>query len=354
MYNTMSRNIFGITPEGEEVLEYTLTNANGLELKVITYGCTITSIRIPDRNGVPDNIVLGFDHLEGYLQSKNYIGCVVGRCANRIAYGKFLMDGTEYVLSLNRPPNHLHGGNVGLGNVVWKTKEIQNREGVGIHFNHLSPDGHEGYPGNVNLDVEYFLGNDNSISFTYHASTDRKTILNLTQHSYFNLAGGKENVLDHVLTLHADEFIPVNEAMIPTGEIKPVDHSPFDFRRPKRIGLDIAKEDPQLLLVHGYDQTWVINKQEEGLTHASTLFEPGSGRVIDLFTTEPGIQFYSGNFLEERVRGHQNMKITKRMGLCLETQHYPDSPNQPTFPSVILEPGKMFFSKSVLRFSTLA
>jgi aldose 1-epimerase len=349
VHNPIERRIFGITPGGEEVFEFTLTNINGIELKAINYGCTITSLQIPDRNGVFENIVLGFDTLEGYVQSKNYLGCVVGRCANRIAGGKFTLDGMEYVLAINNPPNHLHGGHIGLSNVVWEAEDFQNHTGIGLRFKHFSPHGHEGYPGNINLVVEYVLGDDNSLSFVYHATTDRKTILNLTQHAYFNLAAGKTNILNHELTLYADQFLPIDHNMIPTGEIRDVTNTPFDFRVSKRIGDDIHMGDPQLELANGYDHTWKLNITNENLVNA-TLSEPSSGRKMQVYTNEPGIQFYTGNFLEEPILGKHNTKMTKHSGLCLETQHYPDSPNHPSFPSITIDTDLPYSSKTVLRF----
>ena len=266
-----------MTPDGREVMEYTLTNCHGLEMKVIDYGCTITSLKIPDRNGVFEDIVLGFDDLNGYLQSVAYIGCIVGRYANRIAHGKFTLDGKEYRLAANQPPHHLHGGIKGFSHAVWKGEEILKEDGVGLQFTHLSPDGDEGYPGNVNLAVNYILGHDNSLSFEYHATTDKTTIINLTQHSYFNLNGGGENILEHELTIPADQFLPTDTQMIPTGEIKDVVGTPFDFRKPKKVGRDIGLKDDQLEIGHGYDHTFIIGPSTDDLHHAATLFDPGSG-----------------------------------------------------------------------------
>jgi len=343
--------IIGTTPEGQEVTEYTLTNNQGLVMKVINYGCTITSLMVPDRNGVLGDIVLGFDHLEGYLQSDQSIGCVVGRYANRIAKGKFSIEGKEHQLSINLPPHHIHGGLKNFGRVVWSSEEVQEEEGVGILFSHLSPDGDEGYPGNLKVAIKYFLGNDNTLSFEYFATTDQDTIINLTQHSYFNLNGGKRDVLDHELTIFADHFLPVDESMIPTGEIQNVSETPFDFRKQKHVGRDIDLVDSQLRIGHGYDHCWVIHPIGKYLRTAAKLCDKGSGRIIQVYTTEPGIQLYTANFLKETVPGKNNIELIPRIGLCLETQHFPDSPHHPEFPNVILKKEEDYYSKTLLSFS---
>lgn len=345
------KQIFGTTPSGEEVTEYTLTNLHGIELKVINYGCTITSLKVPDRNGVFADIVLGYDDLEGYLQSNAYIGCVVGRFANRIAHGKFSIEGKEYVLVQNLPPHHLHGGVKGFSHAVWVAEEIDTKEGIGIRFTHMSPDGDEGYPGNLHVEVTYMLTDDDTLSFEYHAVTDQPTIINLTQHTYFNLHGGEENILDHQLMINADHFLPVDETMIPTGEMRSVGGSPFDFRTLKAVGRDIEEDDIQLAIGHGYDHCWVFNNASEEMHHAATLYEPASGRKMDLYTDEPGMQLYTANFLDSNVVGKNNSALTPRAGLCLETQHYPDSPNQSAFPSVVLLPGEKYSSRTLLKFS---
>ncbi len=352
MKTQITRKSFGTVPDGYEVTEFTLKNSHGIELKVINYGCTITSLKVPDRDGVFADIVLGYDHLEGYLQSNAYIGCVVGRFANRIANGKFSLEGKEYALAPNLPPHHLHGGVKGFSHAVWDAEEIYTEEGVGIRFRHLSPDGDEGYPGNLHVEVMYMLSDDDTLSFAYHALTDQPTIINLAQHTYFNLQGGKEHILDHQLMIHADYFLPVAETMIPTGEIRKVDGSPFDFRKQKAVGLDIEHHDSQLEIGHGYDHCWVFNNPSGEMQHAATLYDPSSGRKMDLYTTEPGIQLYTANFLQSKVAGKTNVALTPRSGLCLETQHFPDSPNHPEFPSVVLQPGEKYRSKTLLKFSS--
>jgi len=301
MKTQITKRAFGNTPVGLEVTEYTMTNHHGVEMKVINYGCTITSLKVPDRNGVFADIVLGYDDLEGYLQSNAYIGCVVGRFANRIAHGKFSLEGKEYVLAQNLAPHHLHGGVKGFSHAVWSAEEIETEEGVGIRFTHVSPDGDEGYPGNLQVEVTYMLRDDDTLSFEYHAVTDQPTILNLTQHTYFNLHGSNESILDHLLTIHADHFLPVDETMIPTGEIRSVDGSTFDFRTFKSVGRDIGVDDLQLAIGHGYDHCWVFNNPSEDLQLAATLYDPSSGRRMDVYTTEPGMQLYTANFLQSAM-----------------------------------------------------
>ncbi len=347
----MSGKLYGMTPDRNSVTEFTLSNKTGMLMTIINYGCTITSIMMPDRNGYTDDIVLGFDSLQGYMASPHFIGSIIGRYANRIANGKFEMDGREYSLALNHPPHHLHGGFKGFDKIVWEATEFQNEEGVGVDFYYLSKDGEEGYPGNLHLHVKYLLSHHDEIIFSYEATTDKKTIINLTQHSYFNLNGGKENILDHQLMIDADYFLPVDSSLIPTGEIKRVKGTPFDFRELKMTGRDIHVEDVQLQIVLGYDHNWILNKAEDGPVHAATLYDPGSGRMLEVYTTEPGIQLYTGNFLAHSVSGKNKREYSPYSGLCLETQHFPDSPHHAEFPSVILKAGEQFKSMSVWKFS---
>jgi aldose 1-epimerase len=350
MPNQITQRLYGITDEGQVVTEFTLTNSHGLVMKVINYGCTITSLMIPDRNGVLGDIVLGFDDLEGYLKSDQSMGCVVGRYANRIADGKFSMDGKEYQLDINLPPHHIHGGQKGLGKVVWDATIVEEENRVGIQFSHISPDGHEGYPGKLSVEVNYFLNDDNTLSFEYTATSDQNTIINLTQHSYFNLNGGSKNILEHELILDSDYFLPVDDMMIPTGELRSVTDTPFDFRKQKTVGRDIDQHDTQLAIGHGYDHCWVIQSPEKNIRLAATLFDSESGRTMEVFTTEPGIQLYTSNFLNSIVPGKKNIALTERLGICLETQHFPDSPNRPSFPSTTLTAGEIFRSMTLLRF----
>jgi aldose 1-epimerase len=351
MQKIITCRLFGTLPSGEAVTEYTLTNHHGLEMKVIDYGCTITSLKVPDRNGIMGDIVLGYDHLEGYLQSDAYLGCVVGRYANRIAYGKFSLEGKEYTLAANQPPHHLHGGVKNFSKIIWTAQEVISEDGVGITFTHLSPDGDEGYPGNLRVEVKYFLGDDDSLSFEYHATTDKSTVINLTQHSYFNLNGGKENIHGHTLAIYADHFLPVDETMIPTGELRKVEGTPFDFRQGKPVGQDINQDNDQLGIGHGYDHCFALRDAVNGMRHAATLDEAQSGRRMDVYTTEPGMQLYTANYLDSAMPGKNNTILKPRSGLCLETQHFPDSPNHPDFPSVVLNAGEKFYSKTLLKFS---
>ena len=351
MNTQLTNKHFGTTPSGQSVTEFTLTNIQGLEMKVINYGCAITSLKIPDRDGLLGNIVLGFDHLDGYVSTNQHIGCIAGRYANRIAYGKFMLDENEYSLAANNGPHHLHGGINGFNRVIWGSEEIRDENGVGVVFTHLSPDGDEGYPGNLHVEVKYVLSNDNTLSFEYSAVTDQQTIINLTQHSYFNLNGGEKDILDHQLSVYADQFLPVDESMIPTGELRNVTNTPFDFTHAKKIGRDINLNNAQLTIGHGYDHTWVIRKEMDDLAHAATLYDDASGRTIDVYTTEPGMQVYTANFLEGTPLLENKIALRQRLGVCLETQHYPDSPNHPEFPSTVIKPGERFYSKTMLRFS---
>lgn len=332
---------------------FTLTNANGIEARVISYGATIVSLRVPDRQGRLDDIVLGHEALQGYLTASRYFGSVVGRYGNRIAKGRFTLDGKTYTLATNNGPNHLHGGVRGFDKVVWKAEPKDGKDGASVVLSYLSPDGEEGYPGNLPARVTYTLTDRDELSFEYHATTDKPTHVNLTQHSYFNLAGqAARDVLEHELQLNADRYVPVDATLIPTGVLAPVDGTPFDFRKPTAIGARIDQEHEQLKHGNGYDHTFVVNRKGPGLVKLARLSEPTTGRVLEIETTEPGVQFYSGNFLDGRFTGKQGRVYRKRYALCLETQHYPDSPNQPSFPSTVLRPGQEYRSKTLLRFST--
>jgi aldose 1-epimerase len=352
MEHKITKQLYGHTPDGQDVIEYTLVNRNGLIMKVINLGCTITEIHVPDRNGQFDDVVLGYDNLNGYLQSTEYIGCIVGRFANRIAFGKFVLDGKGYMLATNLHPHHLHGGIKGFSHVVWTTEEIVYDHGVGVRFQYVSRDGEEGYPGTLRLEVIYTLDNENKILFEYKVTTDQPTIINLTQHTYFNLSNGTNNVLEHELTVYADEFLPTDALMIPTGEKNSVAGTPFDFREAKPIGRDIQMPDEHLMAGNGYDHTFVLKPSAEELHRAATLYEKNSGRIMEVYTTEPGIQVYSSNFLKSTMNGKKNIPLTPRMAICLETQHFPDSPNRPSFPTVVLRPGEDYYSRTILAFST--
>lgn len=347
----IEKSTFGILPDGRAAELYTLTNDNGMEVKITNYGATITSLRVPDKNEVFEDVVLGFDSLQGYMQENvPYFGAVVGRYGNRIAGGKFELDGQQYTLATNNGPNHLHGGLVGFDKVLWEYEALENKEAAGIKLHYLSKDMEEGYPGNLSVDVVYTLNNSNELKVEYHASTDKKTIVNLTQHSYFNLSGNMKNdILNHQLMINADRFVPVDETLIPTGELASVSGTPFDFTEPTIIGKRINGEDEQLKYGLGYDHCWVLNG-EKRMKLAATLYEPGSGRYMEVTTTEPGLQFYSGNFLDGSLSG-KGITYKHRYGLCLETEHFPDSPNQPDFPSVVLAQGDLYHTVTVYKFS---
>ena len=331
---------------------YTLTNSHGLEVKAISYGAIITSIRVPDRKGQFADIVLGHDTLEGYIPNPPYLGALIGRYANRIANGSFTLDGKKYSLPVNNGSNTLHGGIKGFDKVVWDADPLASGK-IGVVFTYLSKDGEEGFPGNLKVKVTYTLTDADELIVDYEATTDKATPINLTQHSYFNLAGeGSGDVLNHEVMLNADRFTPVDSNLIPTGEVRSVKGTPLDFTTPARIGARIDDHYEQLVLAKGYDHNFVINRKDRGLELAARVYEPTSGRVLEVSTTQPAVQLYTGNFLDGSVTGKQDHVYGKRYAFCLETQHYPDSPNHPEFPSTILRPGETFRSQTVFKFST--
>jgi aldose 1-epimerase len=334
---------------------YTITNASGMTVKVTNYGAIITSIIVPDRSGKMADIALGYNRVEDYINAvdKPYFGAVVGRYGNRIAKGKFTIDGQVYTLAVNNGVNHLHGGVIGFDKVVWDAKPSGSSNAIDLSY--VSKDKEEGYPGNLALRVTYTLSDDNAFKVDYHATTDKATPVNVTQHTYFNLKGeGEGTILDHELMLNARQYTPVDDGLIPTGQIPAVAGTPFDFTTAKPIGRDIAKEDEQLKFGLGYDHNFILDKgnEPEGLTVAAKVYEPTTGRTMEIHTTEPGIQFYCGNFLDGRLKGKSGKPYAHRGGFCLETQHYPDSPNQPNFPSCIVKPGETYQSTTVFKFGT--
>ena len=348
----VSRAQFGQLADGRRVEVFTLTNAHGLEVRAMTYGAIITSIHTPDRSGKRADIVLGFDSLGGYLGGSPYFGAVVGRYANRIARGQFTLDGVTYHLARNNGPNSLHGGARGFDKVLWSGEPFESDSTAGVTFRYESLDGEEGYPGTVSVRVTYTLTNADDLIIEYEASTTKATPINLSQHTYWNLHGaGAGDILDHVLTLNAAAFTPVDSTLIPTGQITPAAGTPFDFRTATAIGARIGAANEQLRFGRGYDHNWVIDQASPGaLTLAARLEDPVSGRRLDISTTEPGVQFYSGNFLDGTLRGKGGRTYAHRSGLCLETQHFPDSPNHGNFPSTILRPGQRYQSRTLIAF----
>lgn len=340
---------FGQTPNNEAVTLYTLKNSKGMEVQIMNYGAIITKIMVPDNNKVIEDVVLGFDSVADYIKDSPYFGAVVGRYGNRIAAGKFSLDGKNYSLAAQNNGQHLHGGLKGFDKKVWKT--ISQKPGS-LTLSYLSKDGEEGFPGNLEVQVTYTLTEDNAIAMDYTAKTDQATVLNICNHSYFNLSGNvKRDVLDHTIQLNAPFFIPVDKVLIPTGEVKSVKGGPFDFTSPKKIGLEINAADEQIAFGGGYDHCYAFDKAPGAYAKIAHVEEPISGRVMEVFTTEPGVQFYTGNNLDGHLIGKYGAKYNKRTGFCLETQHYPDSPNKPNFPSTVLRPGETYTSKTVYQFS---
>ncbi len=348
--------VFGKTPDGAQVDLYTLTNAKGMRVSIATLGGIVVTLEVPDRAGRIADVTLGFDSLEGYLKGHPYFGALIGRYGNRIGKGRFTLGGTEYVLARNNGENHLHGGLKGFDKVLWVAKEIPAKDGQALELSYLSRDGEEGYPGNLQVTVVYTLTEANELRMDYHATTDKETVVNLTNHAYFNLAGPGEDeegdVLGHELFIDADRFTPVDALLIPTGELRKVDGTPFDFRTPTPIGARIDGSDAQLVAGKGYDHNFVLNGKAGSLRLAARVREPISGRVLELLTVEPGLQFYSGNFLDGTLTGKAGKVYKHRYGFCLEAQHYPDSPNKPEFPSTRLRPGETYRTTTVYRFAT--
>lgn len=346
---------FGVTKAGDSVKKFTISNAAGLEMSVISYGGIITNLKVPNKEGDYEDVVLGFENIENYENGSPYFGAIIGRYGNRIAKGKFSLDGKEYSLDTNDGPNSLHGGNKGFDKVIWNIEPSGGEDEASLKLTYTSKDGEGGYPGNLKTTVTYILNSNNELHIKYEATADKKTVVNLTQHSYFNLSGNfSNNILDHVVQINADEYLPVDKTLIPTGELKEVKGTPFDFTEPTPIskGMEMENSNEQLKRGPGFDHCWVLNEQESGMRFAASAYEPTSGRFMEVYTDEPAIQFYIGNFLDGSLPAKGGGNYEKRTGFCMETQHYPDSPNQDEFPSVVLEPGETYTSQTSYKFST--
>jgi aldose 1-epimerase len=352
MKASIEKQPFGRTDDGHKVDLYTLTNANGLVARITNYGGTVTELWVPDRNGKPGDILLGFDNLKDYEEKSPYFGCIIGRYGNRIGNAEFTLDGKEYKLAANDGKNTLHGGNKGFDKVVWDAKPIMTANGPALKLHYLSKDMEEGYPGNLDVTVTYTLTNDNELKIDYMATTDKPTVCNLTNHNYYNLDGqGNGDILGQILMINADHYTPVDSGLIPTGVIAPVKGTPFDFTKPTAIGARINNDNTQLKYGKGYDHNWVLNKKDEEMSLAATVYAPQTGRVLTIYTNEPGIQFYSGNFLDGTITGKDGKVYKHRYAFCLETQHFPDSPNKPNFPSTTLRPGETYKTTTINKFS---
>ena len=346
---------FGKTSDGQAVSRYVLTNHRGVEAVLINYGAALVSLRVPDRNGKSADIVLGYEDVAGYEKDKAFFGASIGRYGNRIARGEFTLDGTTFHLPKNDGPNSLHGGSPGFNKRLWTAADHSRAGAQSVEFSYSSPDGEEGYPGKLQVSVTYTLTADkNELQIDYRATSDKDTVVNLTNHSYFNLSGDmSQEILKHELLLHASAFTPVDETLIPTGELRAVKGTPFDFTRATAIGSRINEQDEQLKFGRGYDHNWVLQRSHQGGLHsAAEVYENSSGRILEVLTTEPGVQFYSGNFLDGTAHGKGGQVYKYRTGFCLETQHFPDSPNHQNFPSTVLKAGQTYRSNTVFRFST--
>ena len=352
-HGTITKHPYGVTADGTSVDAYTLTNATGISVEILTYGGIIAAIHTPDRGGEMANIALGFDNLADYEAKSPYFGCITGRFANRIANGKFSLDGEAYTLATNDGTNHLHGGLVGFNKQVWQAQEVARENGVGVALSYSSADGEEGYPGTLDVMVTYTLTDNDALTIDYMATTDKATVVNLTNHSLFNLAGeGSGTIENHILMLNADRYTPSNDNQIPTGELAPVDGTPFDFRLPKALAPGQRSNHEQIVWAHGYDHNFVINRPNDtALVLTARVYEPGSGRILEVWTTEPGVQLYTGNFLDATLVGTSGRIYRQSDGFALETQHFPDSINKPEWPSVVLRPGETYHHYTVHKFS---
>lgn len=349
--SAISKAPFGSTPDGQPVEIYTLRNRNGLEARIMTYGGIVVSLKTPDKSGRFDDVVLGYDSLDDYVKRNPYFGAIIGRCGNRIANGKFSLNGKTYSLAANNgSKNHLHGGLKGFDKVVWAAKAVETSNGPALELSYLSKDGEEGYPGNLSVTATYTLTADNGLRVDFNATTDKDTICNLTHHSYFNFHGGGE-VLDYLVQINAEHFTAVNAEVIPTGELRPVAGTALDFRKPTPIGARINSQDEQIQLAGGYDHNWVFEKPAGHLGSVARVTDKISGRSMEVFTTQPGMQFYSGNFLDGTITGKGGKQYHQRHAFCMEPQHFPDAPNHPHFPSIELKPGQVYKNTIIYKFS---
>lgn len=350
---TIDKSVFGTTPTGQQVESYVLKNQKGMQVTIMTYGGIITSLKVPNKAGVSEEVVIGFNNLEQYTKDNPYFGALIGRYGNRIAKGKFTLEGKEYKLATNNGKNALHGGPEGFHRKIWTAEEAKGGDAATLKLKYVSKDMEEGYPGNLTVYVTYTLQSNNTLDVLYEATTDKTTVVNLTQHSYFNLSGDfSKTILDDVLTIDADKLVPVDGDLIPTGKLTDVANTPFDFRKPKVIGKQINDNDDQLKKGLGYDHCWVLNNQGQGERFAASVYNPTSGRVLEVDTDQPGIQIYTGNFLDGTLPTRDKGTYAHRTGICLETQHYPDSPNQKDFPTTVLKPGENYKTKTSFKFST--
>ncbi len=349
----VQKSLYGKMKDGKEVYEYTLQNKRGAEIKIITYGARVVSITMPDRNGKYADIVLGYGNLQSYVKSTDYFGSIVGRYANRIGKAEITLHGKTYKLSANENGNELHGGKMGFSEVVWNAKPIETKAGPALELTLVSPDGDQGYPGKMTVHVTYTLTNNNELKVQYEATTNKETVINLSHHSYFNLSGDPHNtILNELLKINANEFTPIDKESIPTGKIEKVAGTPLDFRKPTAIGARINDNFEQLKLAHGYDFNYVLNNYNGKVREVADVYDPSSGRYMQVFTDQPGIQFYSGNYLNGTQIGKGGIAYQQHAGLCLEAQHYPDSPHNPKWPSVILKPGQVYHQTTIYKFST--
>ncbi len=349
---TIKKQSFGKTVDGNEVHQYILKNKKGMEISVINYGGIITSWKAKDRDGIYQDIVLGFDNIYDYETKNPYFGALIGRYGNRIAKGKFSIDDKNYNLATNNDVNHLHGGSKGFDKVLWDVDEILGDSSASLVLKYMSSDMEEGYPGNLNVKVIYTLNNNDELSVIYEADTDKTTIVNLTQHSYFNLSGDfNQDISNHDLKINADSFLPVDSTLIPTGEIRDVIETPFDFLQPKKVGRDIEINNEQINFGNGYDHCWVLNNYGDSVRFVASAYDDSSGRLLEVYSDQPGIQFYSGNFLDGSLKSKYDGNYDFRSGFCLETQNFPNSPNENSFPSPLLKPGEKYLSETIFRFS---